>query len=114
MIWIIVLSFLIGAASCYAGYRIGFNAGMDIAIASPVKIVTSTRKIVPLEAAVVINREDLCRDGAEHYIKNALKDKIASGIMEFVEVKSQYDFQLQKEVFKARLLVAERSENETN
>lgn len=108
MFWQIVLWLLIVAASCYAGYRIGFNAGTDSVISSPVKIVTSTRKLVPLEAAVVINKEDLCIPGAEYYIRNAIKDKIASGIMDFVEVKSQHDFHLQQEVFKARLYVAER------
>lgn len=110
MIWKIVLGFLIWAASCYAGYRIGFNAGTESVIPSPVKIVTSTRKLVPLEAAVVINKEDLLRPGVEYYINNALKDEIASEIMEFVEVRSQYDFQRDQEVFKARLYVAERSE----
>lgn len=110
MIWQIVLGLLVWAASCYAGYRIGFNAGSESVIESPVKIVTSTRKLVPLEAVVAINKDDLCRPGAEHYIINALKDEIASGIMDFVEVRSQYDFPLHQEIFKARLCVAERSE----
>ena len=110
MFWYIVIALLIGTGACYIGYEIGFTAGTESMKASPVKIVTSTRKLVTLEAAVVIDHEDLCRPGADHYIKNALKDKIADGIMEFVEVKSQYDFPRKQVVYKARLYVAERSE----